>query len=157
MAWLRASAERTIPAPAKAVYGLLADYRDGHPRILPPAFSNFSVLEGGVGAETKIRFTLTLAGRPETIEADVDEPEPGRVLAETYPEKGAVTRFTVIPSGSQSRLQIETTWERSSGIVGLIERLVAPRLFRKLYDAELDLVERWAIDRTSALASDPSA
>ncbi len=78
-------------------------------------------------------------------------------MTETYPRKGAVTRFTVIPAGSQSRLQIETTWERSSGIVGLIERLVAPRLFRKLYDAELDLIERWAIVRTSARASDPPA
>jgi hypothetical protein len=36
MPLLHASAERTIPAPAAAVYSLLADYRDGHPRILSP-------------------------------------------------------------------------------------------------------------------------
>jgi Polyketide cyclase / dehydrase and lipid transport len=150
MALLHASAERTIPAPAAAVYDLLSDYRNGHPRILPPAFSNFSVLHGGVGTGTIIRFTLTVGGRAQEIEARVDEPEPGRVLTETSPHKGAVTRFTVIPSGSQSRLQIETTWEPSSGIAGLIERLVAPRLFRKLYAEELDLIERWAIERTSA-------
>jgi uncharacterized protein YndB with AHSA1/START domain len=59
------SAERTIPAPAAEVYALLADYRDGHPRILPPAFSNFAVLEGGIGAGTRIRFTLTVGGRPQ--------------------------------------------------------------------------------------------
>ena len=150
MARLHASAGRTIPAPAAAVYDLLADYRNGHPRILPPAFSDFSVLHGGVGAGTIIRFTLKVGGRPQVVEARVDEPEPGRVLAETYPHKGAVTRFTVIPLGSQSRLQIETTWEPSSGIAGLLERLLAPRLFRKLYAQELDLVERWAIERASA-------
>jgi uncharacterized protein YndB with AHSA1/START domain len=150
VARLHASADRTIPAPAAAVYDLLADYRTGHPRILPPAFSDFSVLEGGVGAGTKIRFTLTVGGRPQVVEARIDEPEPGRVLSETYPEKGAVTRFTVIPFESQSRLQIETTWESSSGIAGLIERLVMPRLFRKLYAEELDLIERWAIERAPA-------
>ena len=150
MAIVHASAERTIPAPAAAVYDLLSDYQNGHPRILPPAFSDFSVLQGGVGAGTIIRFTLNVGGRPQEIEARVDEPEPGRVLTETYPHKGAVTRFTVVPAGSQSRLQIETTWEPSSGIAGLIERMVAPRLFRKLYAEELDLVERWAIERASA-------
>ena len=150
MAIVRASAQRTIPAPAAAVYDLLSDYRNGHPRILPRAFSNFSVLQGGVGAGTIIRFTLNVGGRPQDVEARVDEPEPGRVLTETYPHKGAVTRFTVVPAGSQGRLQIETTWKPSSGIAGLIERLVAPRLFRKLYAEELDLIERWAINQVSA-------
>ena len=139
-----------IPAPAAAVYGLLVDYRDGHPRILPPAFSNFTVLQGGLGAGTRIGFTLTLGGRAQEIEARVDEPEPGRVLTETYPHKGAVTRFTVDAAGSQCHLQIETSWEPSSWVAGLIERLVAPGLFRKLYADELDLIERWAIDRESA-------
>jgi hypothetical protein len=31
MPLLHASAERTVPAPADAVYALLADYRNGHP------------------------------------------------------------------------------------------------------------------------------
>jgi hypothetical protein len=154
MSLLHASAERTIPAPADAVYALLADYRDGHPRILPPAFSDLTVLRGGVGAGTEIRFALELAGRRDEVEASVDEPEPGRVLSETYPEKSAVTRFTVDPAGSQSRVRIETSWESSRGPAGLIERLVAPRLFRKLYAEELDLIERWAIERDSGQASD---
>ena len=147
MALVHVSAERTIPAPAAEVYSLLADYRGGHPRILPPAFSDFTVLRGGVGAGTEIRFTLTVGGRAQKIESHVDEPEPGRVLTETYPHKGAVTRFTVDPVGNQSRLRIETSWEPSRGISGLMDRLIAPRLFRKLYAEELDLIERWAIDR----------
>jgi hypothetical protein len=147
VALVHVSAERTIPAPAAEVYSLLADYRGGHPRILPPAFSDFTVLRGGVGAGTEIRFTLTVGGRAQKVESRVDEPEPGRMLTETYPHKGAVTRFTVDPVGNQTRLRIETSWEPSRGISGLVDRLIAPRLFRKLYAEELDLIERWAIDR----------
>jgi uncharacterized protein YndB with AHSA1/START domain len=147
MPLLHASAERTIPAPAAAVYSLLADYRDGHPRILPPDFSDLTVLRGGTGAGTEIRFALKLAGRRQVVEARVEEPEPGRVLSESYPDKGAVTRFTVDPAGDQSQVRIETSWESSRGLAGLIERLIAPRMFRKLYAEELDLIERWAIDQ----------
>jgi hypothetical protein len=147
MARLRASAERTVPAPAAAVYALLADYRDGHPRILPPAFSGLTVLQGGTGAGTVIRFALRLAGRKQEVEARVEEPEPGHVLSEIYPEKSAVTRFIVDPAGDQSRIRIETSWESSRGLAGVIERLLTPRMFRKLYTQELDRIERWAIDR----------
>ena len=66
MPLLRVSAERTVPAPAAAVYALLADYRDGHPRILPPAFSDLKVVRGGAGAGTEIRFALRLGGRSKT-------------------------------------------------------------------------------------------
>ncbi len=149
MALVQAAAERTISAPAAAVYDLLADYRNGHPRILPPAFSDFTVLQGGFGAGTRIRFTLSFGGRARETEARVDEPEPGRVLTETYAHNGAVTRFTVTPAGNQSRLQIETSWESSPGIAGLTERLIAPRLLPRLYNEELDLIEQWAIDRVS--------
>ena len=154
MALLHVSAEQTISAPADAVYALLADYLDGHPRILPPAFSDFTVLKGGVGAGTKIQFTLTFGGRRQEIEARVDEPEPGRVLTETYPHNEAVTRFTVDPAGNHCSLRIETSWKASGGIAGLINRFVAPRLLRKLYSDELDLIERWAVDRTTATRGD---
>jgi hypothetical protein len=147
MPLLHASAERTVSAPAAAVYALLADYRHGHPRILPPAFSDLTVLRGGTGAGTEIRFAMTLGGRKQVVEASVDEPEPGRVLTETYREKNAVTSFTVDPEGNQSRVRIETSWDASRGLAGLIERLIAPRLFRKIYAQELDLIERWAIDQ----------
>ena len=149
---LHAHAERTIPAPAAAVYALLADYRDGHPRILPPAFSDLTVLQGGTGAGTVIRFALQHAGRKEEVEARVEEPEPGRVLSEIYPEKSAVTRFIVDPAGEQSRVRIETSWEPSRGLAGVIERFLTPRMFRKLYSQELDRIERWAIGRDATQA-----
>src|SRR5215207_1348692 len=143
MTLLHASAERTISAPAAAVYDLLADYRGGHLSILPPSFSDLTVLQGGTGAGTEIRFAMTLGGRKQVVEASVDEPEPGRVLSETYREKNAVTSFTVDPVGNQSRVRIETSWDASRRLAGLIERLIMPRLFRKIYAQELDLIERW--------------
>ena len=147
MSRVSASAERTIPAPAEAVYALLADYHEGHPGILPPAFSDFVVLEGGVGAGTRIRFRLTLAGRAQETEGLVAEPEPGRVLTETYAGNGSVTTFTVDPMEDASQLRIETSWESRSGIAGLFERAIAPMVLRTLYREELNLIQRWAESR----------
>ena len=47
-----------IPAQAQKVYDLLADYRVGHPAILPKEFTKLEVLEGGRGAGTKTRITM---------------------------------------------------------------------------------------------------
>ena len=70
MAELRAAAERWIEAPAERVYGGIADFREHHHRFLPPAFSDFHVEAGGVGAGTVSGFKLRLAGLdspPSTI------------------------------------------------------------------------------------------
>jgi hypothetical protein len=144
MAPIAVSAERAIPAPASAVYALLADYEVGHPSILPSAFSDFSVLEGGIGAGTVIRYRLELGGRSFDATARVAEPEPGRVLTETDLATGAVTTFTVTPRNGECLLRFDTVWEPRRGIGGLIERIVAPRLFRPLYDEELNRIVQWA-------------
>ena len=42
------SASKLISAPVRSVYDLIADYRNGHPRILPkPYFVSLHVEEGG--------------------------------------------------------------------------------------------------------------
>jgi len=63
MARIAVSAERTVDAPADTVYRYVADMREHHPRYLPPAFSDFRVESGGVGAGTITRFTVR-AGVP---------------------------------------------------------------------------------------------
>jgi hypothetical protein len=148
VAFIHVSAERMIPAPAAAVYALLADYREGHPSILPPAFSDYAVLAGGQGAGTRIRFRLTLGGRSREAEGVVSEPEPG-LLRESYPRDGSVTEFTVAPAGAQSRLRIDTTMPQSRGLAGLLERFLVPRLLKPLYADELDRIEKWATGRGS--------
>lgn len=146
---MRFAAERDVSTPHEDLYALLADYHIGHLSILPAAFSNFAVIEGGVGAGTRIRFDLQLGGRKQTARGLVSEPEPGRVLVETY-EDGTTTRFTVAPTPAGSHLTIETVWESSAGPAGWLERLMAPRLLKPLYRDELDRIEAWARSIDSA-------
>ena len=140
---IRASFERAVRAPADRVYEILADFRTHHPRILPPAFSDLRVEAGGRGAGTVIAFAVTLGGRRRSVRARVDEPEPGRVLTETALDSGAVTTFTVAPEGAGCRVRIETAWA-PKGLLGWIEGLLAPRMLRRLYAQELELLENYS-------------
>ncbi len=63
MARIVASAEGAVDASADTVYRYIADMREHHPRFLPPAFSDFRVESGGVGAGTITRFKVTAGGR----------------------------------------------------------------------------------------------
>lgn len=141
---ITAAAERRIEAPASRVYAYISDFRQHHPNFLPSAFSDLVVEEGGIGAGTVHRFTLTLGGRTSTARVVVDEPEPGRVLTETEPERGLVTTFTVEPKPrGMSRVQIHTAWE-TPGIRGVVERLLVPAMLRRLYTEELHLLDGYA-------------
>ena len=144
MAQNRIVAERSINAPAERVYRYLADYREHHPRILPPAFSDFRVEEGGVGAGTVIRFRVTAGGLVRSYYQLVAEPAPGRVLIEAGIESSEATTFTVTPDGDRCRVRIVTTWEGAGGVGGFIERLLAPRLLGPLYADELARLDRYA-------------
>lgn len=62
MSELRVVAERATGAPAEVVYRCIADFDRHHRRFLPPAFSEFRVEEGGVGAGTVHSFTMTAGG-----------------------------------------------------------------------------------------------
>jgi uncharacterized protein YndB with AHSA1/START domain len=143
MAAISVFAERTVDAPAGTVYGYIADMREHHPRFLPPAFSDFRVESGGVGAGTVTRFKLQAGGRTREVQMRVAEPEPGRVLTESDTASSTVTTFTVAPQGAASLVRISTTWERG-GIGGLLERMFAPRMLRALYADELERLDAYA-------------
>jgi Polyketide cyclase / dehydrase and lipid transport len=138
MGTIQVSAEAVVGAPAVTVYGYLADMREHHPRFLPPAFSDFEVESGGVGAGTITRFKLTAGGRSREYRMQVAEPVPGRVLTESDTDSSLVTTFTVTPDGDASRVQISTTWNGAGGIGGFFERLFAPRVMRGIYADELE-------------------
>src|SRR5690242_3882973 len=95
------SMSRVIPARPTQVFHLLDDYEHGHWRVLPPAFSDYRVLEGGYGAGTRIAFSLTAGGRKSSAEGVVTVPEFGRVIVETYPRAQMVTTFTVDPEDAE--------------------------------------------------------
>jgi hypothetical protein len=141
-----ATASALVPAPPETVYAILADYRSGHPRILPPKyFSSLKVERGGIGAGTLIRFRLHGFGPPREVRAEVTEPEPGRVLEERDAETGAVTRFTVERDGPRCRVTITTAWS-TPGFRGHVERLLAPPLLRRVYAEELARLAAVAVE-----------
>jgi uncharacterized protein YndB with AHSA1/START domain len=142
--------ERVIHAPPERVYGYLADMREHHPRFLPPAFSDFEVESGGVGAGTVTRFKLSAGGRTRSCRMRVAEPEPGRVLTESDTESTLVTTFTVDPADGGSRVQIATTWEGAGGIGGFFERTFAPRVLKRLYADELQRLDDYARRQATA-------
>src|SRR5579875_3120166 len=121
--------------------------REHHPRFLPPAFSDFRVESGGVGAGTVTRYKLTAGGRTREYRMSVAEPEPGRVLTESDTGSSLVTTFTVTPQGGESRVEISSTWQGASGIGGFFERTFAPRAVRRLYEDELSRLDAYARER----------
>jgi len=149
MARILISVERAVEAPAETVYGYIADMRE-HPRFLPPAFSDFRVESGGVGAGTITRFKVTAGGRTREYQMKVAEPEPGRVLTESDTNSSAVTTFTVSPQGDASLVQISTTWDGAHGIGGFFERMFAPRVLRGIYADELRRLDAYAREHHSA-------
>jgi len=144
MARIEVSAEGAVGAPAEAVYRYIADMREHHPHFLPPAFSDFQVESGGVGAGTVTRFKLTAGGRTREYRTKVAEPEPGRILTESDTGSSSVTTFTVSPQGAASRVRISTSWDGAGGIGGLFERMFAPRVLRGIYEDELKRLDAYA-------------
>ena len=141
---ITASAERGIDAPARRVYGYIADFRQHHTRFLPPEFSDLEIECGGVGAGTVHRFRMTLGGRTTQYRVRVGEPQPGRVLIESDPARRMLTTYTVEPErGGGCRVRIESRWY-AYGIQGLVERMVAPRMLTRVYRDELKLLDRYA-------------
>ena len=141
------TASATIPARRERVYSLIANYRDGHPRIVPAQISGMVVEQGGVGAGTVIRFQMSLLGRKQTLRAAITEPDPGRVLVETDLDgNGAVTTFIVDPATAPAdcRVTISTELRVRSGFPGLVEKILSSLLLRSMYEKELANIARVA-------------
>lgn len=130
--WRRASADTVVEAPAGTVYGVLADYRRHHPRIMPGAlFSDLEVERGGIGAGTLFHVTLKVPGQARRLHMAVAEPEPGRRLTETDLDTGLLTTFVVEPAG-EARTRVRLTTECDSVPAALAARLALTLQLRQL-------------------------
>ena len=148
---ISASAQRLIDAPARRVYSYIADFRQHHPNFLPSQFSDFEIEAGGVGAGTVHRFRMTLGGQTTDYRVRVGEPIPGRMLIESDPRRRMLTTFLVDPQpDGGSLVRIETRWY-TDGIRGLVERIIAPGMLRKVYREELQLLDRYAAGAAQTL------
>jgi hypothetical protein len=144
-------ASATVNAPADVVYNIIADYRKGHPHILPRKYFDWlEVEQGGRGEGTVIRFQMRALGQTRVLRAVVTEPEPGRVLVETDTSgDGPVTTFIVEPEGSNSHVTFSTVLTSKGGLTGMLERFVLRRLLRRIYARELEQLGRVAVERSS--------
>ncbi len=139
MAAIRVVASNIVDAKPADVYALLADYENGHPRILPRRwFQGLAIERGGVGAGTLIRFQVRLFGVTRSVRAVITEPVRGRVLVETDIDTGAVTTFTLEPldGGERTSVTITTEWT-PRGVTALPDRLFGPGLLQRIYREEL--------------------
>jgi hypothetical protein len=132
-----ATATRTIRAPADTIYQIIADYRNGHPRMLPKQyFLHLHVEDGGYGAGTVINFSMRLLGQTQQFRSVISEPDPGHLLVETDLKSQMPTTFQAVPKGQFSRVTISTILTGRSWL----ETTLAKPLLQKIYRAELDLL-----------------
>jgi uncharacterized protein YndB with AHSA1/START domain len=136
--------EKTYNAPPETVFAALANYADVRERILAPEFTDFRVLEGGVGAGTRISYNLhATKKRVRQVDAEVSEPVAGRQLLERDSNSTLTVLWEVTPvSVDRSQVTVRLNWQGAGGIGGFFERRFAPAGIQRIYRTELDNLER---------------
>src|SRR2546421_11588449 len=110
MAQIKAKAAAILNARPEDAYTTIADYRQGHPGILPREnLYDLQVEQGGQGAGTIIRFKARILGVEQSFHHRVREPEPGRVLVEQDIDtaQNVTTTFIVTPLEEGMKSQVE--------------------------------------------------
>jgi Polyketide cyclase / dehydrase and lipid transport len=156
MGLIKAKAAAVLAARPEDVYATIADYRQGHPHIIPQeSLYDLQVEQGGYGAGTIIRFQARALGVERSFYQRVSEPEPGRVLVEQDIDSvnNVVTTFTVTPleQGQKSHVEISHTEKASPGLQGFIERIVEPIVMSPILRKELKLLEGVAQKRGTSI------
>ena len=155
MGQIKVRAAAVLDARPEDVYATIADYRHGHPNILPKEnLYDLQVEQGGYGAGTMIRFKMKALGVEQTFYQRIIEPEPGRVLFEQDIDsaQNVMTTFTVDPEEHEqkSHVEIATTMNASPGFKGLVERIIVPIINPQIYRKELKLLEATAQKRRTS-------
>jgi hypothetical protein len=158
MALIHAAAERMVRGNPENVYALVADYREGRPRILPPAFLDYVVEEGGAGVGTVVRYRLRAGRRERQYRMRVDEARIGAddgALTETDTSSSFATSWALkaAEGGRRTAVQISSRWEGTGGVGGFFERLFAPTALRRLHVETLD---RLASEMAAGTSPGPS-
>lgn len=135
--------EQAYDVSAEALFGALADYKTVRPTILAPEFTDFQVLDGGVGAGTRIKYNLhATKKRVRQVEATVTEPVAGQQLLEADQNSSLTVLWAVAEiSGSRSQLTVRLNWQGATGIGGFFERQFAPAGIKRIYQTELDRLQ----------------
>jgi hypothetical protein len=156
MGQIKVKAAAVLDARPEDVYAAIADYRHGHPNIVPKEnIYDLQVEQGGYGAGTIIRFKVKVLGVEQSMYQRVSEPEPGRVLVEQDIDsvQNAITTFMVDPieNDQRSHVEISTVMNTSPGFKGFVERIIAPIVNPQIYRKELKLLEAFAQKKRTPL------
>lgn len=136
MGQVTAVAEATVPATPARVLEVLADYREARPAILTPHYTEYEVLEGGVGAGTVAQWHLhATEKRVRHVVADIVVTSDS--VVETDRNSSMVTTWTVSPELQDTKVVVTTTWNGAGGIGGFFERTFAPKGLQRIYDEVL--------------------
>ena len=141
--------DRTYDAPPETVFAALADYTGVRERILAPEFTDFRVLDGGVGAGTRISYQLhATKKRVRQVEAAVSEPVSGQQLLEADANSTLTVLWEVAPvAADRSQVTVRVRWQGATGIGGFFERRFAPAGIQRIYSTELDNLQG-ALDKS---------
>jgi hypothetical protein len=131
-----ARATRQVEASPERVLDFLRDYDASRPRILTANYTAYRVEAGGAGEGSVIGYRFAAGGRERDYRLRVAEAD--GVLLERDELSSFVSRWTVEPSGSASRVTIEGSWDGAGGIAGIFEGLFAPLGLRRIYGEMLD-------------------
>ena len=147
------SVSAIINSSPKAVYSIIADYREAHQKILPnPPFISLKVERGGLGAGTEMLVQMKMFGKVKSFRAVVTEPEPGKTLVETT-DVGYITTFSVEPKndGKNSLVTFTTELVLNSGLLKKIEFWMTSKLLRTVYRKELENLAEASANKTSLI------
>lgn len=134
MAKVTAVTERTIDASVDRVRTSVLDYSTTRPRILTDAFYDYSVLDGGIGSGTRVRWKLRVTSkRVRDIVANVTVHDDGAAV-ECDQNSSVVIKWTVRQAGERSIVRVEAAWDGAGGIGGFFEEMFAPKGLQRIYD-----------------------
>jgi hypothetical protein len=132
MAQVTATVEATLPVPPAEALAALSDYQEVRPAILPAAYTDYAVQEGGLGTGTVVTWRLhATEKRIRHVVADVAVG--GDSVTETDRNSTLVTVFRVTADPAGSKVTATTTWAGASGVGGFFERTFAPRGLSRIH------------------------
>lgn len=141
MGQVSASSTVLVNAAPDAVLAEVADYVNVRPKILPEQYSDYQVIQGGVGAGTVAKWKLQATkSRVREVQASVDVA--GRTVIEKDANSSMITNWTVAPAGTGSTVTVKTSWTGAGGVKGFFEKIFAPLGLRKIQAATLENLKK---------------
>lgn len=151
---IRIDVLRLIDADSTTLYQWLADFEHHVHPLLPPSFSEYRVEAGGFGEGTVISFAFTTYCGTQRLRLRISEPILGKVITGFDQRTLLMVTFRLRREGTQTQVEIDTSWPIKSGLRGLKRRLCAQVLVRRELNQILDRLEKQVLNLPPAEPSD---